>query len=277
MKKIMFGISLIVLIISLCIIKYIHHQPAITYFPPANPEDASFIEANTSMHVHQNNFITQSTSKSNMPLFLRQDVSLTFRNGKLISLQHKWEEHAKDIQLKEEIPLTDNGLYEAVTFHYGELHQTNDDIKSIQNMTNNWLYVYKNNRSILTFKDVLSTKEKHLKKQFDDALTEELQQQLNTLSQHFDINLDHYTAMPLTELTKYHSEPLPKMTQPETNKIIGQLWEGVYKNYAIPILKQDKQRKSTVPFILFSKQADHLLVLFNINGEFKLLKQTYSR
>src|SRR5699024_12482089 len=124
MKKIVFGISLIVLFISLCIIKYIHHQPAITYFPPANPEDASFIEANTSMHVHQNNFITQSTSKSNMPLFLRQDVSLTFRNGKLISLLHKWKEQSKDIQLKEEIHQTYNCLYDAFIFNYYTLNQT---------------------------------------------------------------------------------------------------------------------------------------------------------
>lgn len=276
MKKKGFIFCIFILVMVLITIAKTKNQPVITYYPPANPEDASFTETKTSLHVHQNKFIIQSISKSNMPLFLRQDVSFTFHNGKLMSLLHRWEEKTDEIQLKEEFPITDNGLYEAITFHFGEFHQTNDSIKSIQNMTNNWMYVHKNKSNITTFKDVSSTREKHLKKKFDQASSKELNQQLEKMTNHFNVNLDEYTAIPVTGLSTYTKQPIPNLSQSETDKIIGQLWEGLYKNYAIPIVNQQQQADNSLPFILFSKDSSHLIVLFEINGEFRQLIQKYS-
>lgn len=57
---------------------------------------------------------------------------------------------------------------------------------------------------------------------------------------------------------------------------MGQLWEGLYKNYLLPIVTRNKPTDTYVPIILLNKNHNHLLVLYEANHEKKKLIQKKS-
>ena len=140
------------------------------------------------------------------------------------------------------------------------------------------LYVIDTDSTALkTFKSPKNKEETAWKNLLERTTKQQLLFHWNQLFNHFDIDADSYLAVPIPSLNKYNDNPLPSMSQAQTNQIIGQLWEGLYKNYIIPAANsKKKQENSFIPIVLFDKQQDHLFVLFELNGKKQKLIQRYS-
>lgn len=281
MKKVIIILCVGIILASICIIN-VQTKPAITYFPI--DQDTTFSTAKTSLSLitekGNDNYklLWQTNSTTDIPVYLRQDVSLLFDNGRLRGALTKWVQDTDTIQLKEMLQLEDSSLYQSISFHHGEIHKSRDEIKSIQKMTSDYLYVIDSPTTpLVSFKTAKSNYEREWKDLLDRTSKQQLLYHWNTLLNHFQIDKEKYLAVPLTGLDKYQNEPLPSLSQAQTDKIIGQLWEGLYKNYVIPIVKTEKEVvDSYIPLILFDKENKHLLVLFELNKKKKQLIQKYS-
>src|SRR5699024_1736578 len=89
-----------------------------------------------------------TVSSSSKPVYLRQDVSLLYENGFFKGIQSTWEQDQQLINLKHPVPLQNTAVFEAISFHHGEIHQPSNDIMSIQQMTFDKIYMHKNKQSI---------------------------------------------------------------------------------------------------------------------------------
>ncbi|GAB3795524.1 hypothetical protein [Virgibacillus kimchii] len=258
-------------------------SPAITFFP-LNKERA-FVEADSTLSLIAENekdryeIKWSSSSQSDEPFYLRQDVSLLYENGLLKGVRSKWVEDTDVIQIKEKILQEDSGFFQVISFHHGEIHNDDSKITSIHTLSGDYLYVIDSPTTPLeSFKEPNNSYEAEWKNLLDKASKQQLLFHWHQLFTYFGVDEENYLAVPLTELNKYVKEPLPSMTQDETDKIMGQLWEGLYKNYIIPIVSEDTDRiNSYIPIVLFDKKKNHLQVLFELNGEKQQLLQKFSR
>ncbi|CDO01893.1 hypothetical protein BN988_00345 [Oceanobacillus picturae] len=278
-------LSIIIVSISVAVSIYIiniHTLPAITYFPIT--EDQRFEKVQTDISLFSENgndsyeIIWSATSVSDAPTYLRQDASLLFDNGRLRGLRSIWKQDTDSIIMKERLFHEDSSLFQAITFHHGEIHKQDKSIHSMQQITADQLYVIDSPTTALeSFKKPQNNYEVEWKNLLEKTTRQQLLYHWNQLFTHFDIDSSNYLSVPLTSLATYQTKPLPSLTQQETDKIMGQLWEGLYKNYIVPATtKNNKKPTSYIPIILFSKDQDHLLVLFELNGRKNQLIQKYS-
>ncbi|MFZ3580334.1 hypothetical protein [Virgibacillus sp. DJP39] len=254
--------------------------PSISYFPL--DEETGFAEADTNLKMKILNnrgkyIISWNTfSKSEKSLYLRQDISLLFKNGKLLGALSKWHENVKNINLNERVKSKGTGYFQSISYHHGEIHHSEDSIKSIQKMTYDNLYVIEDRLSPVRSFDTLKTKKnKALEQQLNNEIKGTLLNYWDRIFDHYRIKKKNYLIVPLTELNRYNNSPLPTLSQSKTNQIIGQLWEGVYKNYLVPITSASGQVASQIPIVLFGKDNKHLIVLFEINENTERLIQKY--
>lgn len=231
--------------------------PVITYFPIDKESTFELAETTLETNISSDNsskyvtWISKSISKA--PLYLRQDISLLYDNAIFKGVLNGWKQNNRTIELKNSFNFTGHENFQAISFHYGEVHK-NNDIKSVYKMSH----------------DQLHSDEKQI--DVDDQLMKHWIELLT----YFEIDPSFYEMIPLTDLYIYGGQTLPSLTQDETDKVIGQLWEGLYKNYAVPLLQQkDKLAGHYVPLILFAKQSNHLFVLFEWNDEKIKLIQKY--
>src|SRR5699024_5494278 len=217
-------------------------------------------------------------SKSDRNLYLRQDVSLLFANGKLKGVKSKWEEDSAVIEIDETLQSEKEVLWETISFHHGERHLPNDIIKNIQIILHNRLYrIDYLDQQYIQVKDKALNYDKEKIQHIDDNIKKELLSHWDQLITHFNISIANYITVPLTDLYKYNDKNLPNMTKEQTKQILGQLWEGLYKNYIIPYVDtNDNQITNYTPIILFDKQGNHLIVLFELNNKKEMLIQRYS-
>lgn len=203
---------------------------------------------------------------------------MLYDRGKLKGIRSKWLENTDLITFQEEIYGQENSLFQTISFHHGEIHYDDDDIKSVQIMSDDHLYVVKNSKSHTSnFKSPKLKWEVAEKEQLDLMIKKQLLSHWDMLIRHFNVNTDHYRIVPLNELVKYSDEQIPSLTKEQTEKIIGQLWEGLYKNYIIPITSTKLDNfNNYMPLVLFAKDNTHLIVLFEINGLKEKLIQQYS-
>lgn len=256
----------------------IHSIPTISYFPI--DEETSFSKAQTNLKISAEekkrdySISWNVSSQSEKEMYLRQDVSLLFSNGKLLGALSKWRENESAIQLNETIQTQGTSYFQTISYHHGELHYPSGAIKSIQKMTYDELFVIENNSSdIHSFHKPRTNQDIDWEKALTDKMSQTLLYRWNRLLNHYQINKEDYLIVPLTALNRFNNEHLPSLSQAETNEIIGQLWEGLYKNYVVPITYEKEKVSSYVPLILFGK--DELLVLYEINGKEKRLIQQY--
>lgn len=252
--------------------------PTITYFPI--DESNHFTRADSKLEFSNTadetgyDIIWKSGSESSEPLYLRQDASLLFADGELHGVRSKWLESTALIQLQEKLHENNSQLFQTISYHHGEIHYPDDTIKSIQRMSHDNLYVVKTKNTFHAFRSPANNKEKAEKKALDKETKQHLLDHWNQLLTHFNISEEAYKLIPLTELYVYDTEKLPGMTQQETNKIIGQLWEGIYKNYIIPATNtKQKESPNYIPIVLLDKEKSRLLVLFELNGKKEKLIQ----
>ncbi|WP_188453657.1 hypothetical protein [Virgibacillus oceani] len=255
--------------------------PAITYFPI--DQETTFEDSHTSIEFYSqqdNNSYDiswTSNSKSDKKVYLRQDASLLFDNGRLKGVLSKWRQNEDIIQLNQKLTNEDSGYFQAISFHHGEIHYPDDKIKSIHQMSYDELYVIDSPTTPLeSFKEPKGEFENEWKNLLDLTTKQQLLYHWNRLMNYFDINKEDYISVPLTSLYKYNEENLPNMTLVQTDQIIGQLWEGLYKNYILPATSpSDNKLSSYIPIVLFDKKSTHLFVLYEVNGKKERLIQKY--
>lgn len=283
MKRMILAISscLILLIFGLVYLYQAKSIPTITYFPL--DERSAFESATTSIRLSKNS--TDSTyylnweieSKTDKSMYLRQDISLLFANGKLQGVRSKWIQDTASIYQQELVEGYGDILWETISFHHGEIHYPANTIKSIQQLSKDHEYVFKTNQEHYTsFKQPNTEMENQIKQQLDRTTKQQLLSKWNRLLHRFQIDRNDYMIVPLTNVAMYQHRPLPSFTSKETDQIIGKLWEGLYKNYIIPTTNiKGKQLNSYIPLVLFSNKHDHLLVLYELNGNEEKLLQKY--
>ncbi len=256
-------------------------QETITYFP-IDPT-VSFQSASTSLgqfiplKKRTYSYVWQTKSLLDRKAYLRQDVSLLFSNGRLIGKLGKWQTNTEQINQQKKMIGRDSALLQALTFHYAEIHHNEAEIFSAQTMTSTAMYAISTPfKPLLTFQQAGNDEEAKWKNILDDKTANVLQSSWQKGLRTFSIQLNHYNAYPLTQL--YTREALPGFSKEETERVIGNLWEGLYKNYFLGIKKADgtivPPDGSTIPLILIAKDRTKLLVLTETEkGEPILLRQ----
>ncbi|MCT2537559.1 hypothetical protein NC661_01235 [Aquibacillus koreensis] len=283
MKKKLFGLSAII-ICSLFVAILIFEKDEISvikFFPiDASTTFSSYgtelrLKSETDQDEYDINWKAYSTLEDE--IYLRQDVSLMYTDGKLKGILSKWKENEKDIVLNSPIHGEDSSHYETITFHHGEIHYPDDKIKSIHAMSYDELYVIDSPHSALeSFEQPTNNSQKEWKKTLDHATSQQLRYHWKQLIHYFEINKDQYVFVPLTDLYRYENENIPTLSQEQTQQVIGQLWEGLYKNYILSITDNKQPVHSFIPLILFDKKGEHLLVLYqDQNDKMQKLIQSY--
>lgn len=269
MKKnyLMLGVFIIV-ILAFTIQQYKNPkiQESITYFP-IDP-NVSFKTAQTILTVMNNpanTILWKEHSTLDRKAYLRQDAALLFANGRLIDQLWNWKQNTAVIEQEKRMTLDKNVLLQAITFHHAELHENENKIFSSQAMSADQTFF-------------LTAHADNVKKQLEQQIETMLQLSWNKGLRHFSINLSNYQAYPLSEFNELAKDSLPGFTKPETAKIVGNLWEGLYKNYILGIKKAEdaieSPKGSTLPLILIATDKSHLLVLTETAlGEPILLRQ----
>ncbi|MBB6454272.1 hypothetical protein HNQ94_002747 [Salirhabdus euzebyi] len=270
--KNLFYLLFLTLIISFIIVNIQEKDQKVIKFFPLD-ETKSFEESKTELKL-----LTQTDEDSykigwNMystmdkPVYLRQDVSLLFVDGKLKGILNQWKEEASTLKQETIFNGEDSSHYEAISFHHGEIHYPDDLIKSMQLMTHDHLYIIDSPHSALeSFKEPIEQNEKEWKKTLDNTKYQHLNYYWTQLMQHYDLNKTDYLEIPLTELWKFNEKAFPTLTVEQTQQVVGQLWEGIYKNYITGIKTQDdpngKPLNTYMPLILVDKKGQYLFVLF---------------
>jgi hypothetical protein len=288
MKKdfVRLSVSLIILIS----IFYIFQQKqiakeSITYFP-IDPT-VTFPKANTTLTFSKKRFdeysiLWQSNSSINKRAYLRQDMSLLYANGKLISTMGEWKQHTLELSEEKTVVERESNFFQAITFHYAEIHDTSERIFSSQKISADYLYVInsKFENTPLSFHNPNNLVEKDWATMMDKEALDFVNYSFRQGLKKFHISAEQYdTKLLLTDLPKYNDTPLPSFSKEQSAKIIGQLTEGLYKNYFLGIIKEDgtivDPIGSSIPVLLIND--DHLLIVFTTeDGEPIILRQQIS-
>lgn len=200
------------------------------------------------------------------PVFLRQDLSLLFIDGILKGILNQWKEDADKLQQETIFSGENSSHLEAISFHHGEIHYPDESIKSTQKMTYDELYVIEEaDKSVATFKEPVTPSEIEWKKNLDRSQNKKLTTHWQQLMDHFQIDKNNYVEIPLVDLHYYEKEPFPNLTLSQTQQVIGQLWEGLYRHYLLGIQTKNEAENplnTFMPLILVHEKGDHLIVLY---------------
>lgn len=283
-KNILLITTLVIVFFSFGVMN--HHrdqvQESITYFPIDSK--VTFKATNTILNIiksqKSDKYLLKWNIESilNQKAYLRQDVGLLFSNGRLIAKQGNWKQNTDVLKQEKQVVGRESALIQALTFHYAELHE-NVHIFSSQGMSADQIYITRStNGSFQSFRNVFSKQEQEVKAKLDQRTNDLLHISWERGIRYFSIHPENYYSFPLTDLFLNTNTNFPGMTEQETKRMIGNLWEGLYKNYFLGIKKADGTKinpiGSTIPLIMFAKDRSHLLVLTETaNGEPTLLRQ----
>lgn len=272
-------IMLFFLVLCILILGYSYSfrkvQPILKYFPK---DSEVYFEITKTNLVSKNNeepcILWQNQSKTSKPVYLRQDVGLLYGNGNLIGIKNIWKEQAQELNFKEKICTDKNTIFHSVTFVHGEVHRKDqitslyeildDQLILLQTDTNDFIAFQKKDNFVNPFLEQVTNN-------FDQKLS----RQFNRLLSYFQINEQAYYSVPLIHLTEAYREGLLPLPERDKEQILGQLLEGLYKNYIIPSLEGKVKGKTNIPIILFSKDQTHLITIFILNNEYEKLIQKY--
>lgn len=256
--------------------------PVITYFP--NDPSLKYDRSNTSISIKESTgddtYIVDWESYSSLsdPVYLRQDVSILFMDGRLKGMKSIWKEQEKNIHLSSSFEESDSSLFQAITFHHGEIHYSSDDIKTVQSMSSSKVYVIDSpHTKLVSFAKPVTDNEKDWSSTVDQTINQYLHYVWNEWITEKSINIEEYDLVQLVDLIHFNDQTLPDLTEEQTNKVIGQLWEGLYKNYVIPMLNKQWKDGTPMPIVLFSKDNTHLIVVFEDGDQqVQVLYQQYT-
>ncbi|MFD1736543.1 hypothetical protein ACFSCX_08190 [Bacillus salitolerans] len=273
-KKITLSLAVVSIVITTIIISNVYFsQPvreSLTYFPTDSSLTFSIAETTISLFNKKDNdeYIVnwREVSETEKEVYLRQDISFLFKDGILDSTMSLWKEETKFIEQEKRLRGEDSSHYQAISLHHAEIHLKDDQIKSAQMMSHDELYIIDSSYSPLdSFKQPSNEEQKEWKKVLDHAINQHLFYSWNELAKHYNLDLETYDAIPFVNLATYNKTPLPGLTAEESIRVIGQLWEGLYKNYLLGIELTATETVSPIgskiPLILISKDRSHLIIL----------------
>lgn len=275
--KISIYLLIIILVIGIIYQPFIKKEAreSITFFPLDSSfsfskaiTDLSFINGTHSSY----ELLWKVNSETSERVYLRQDIAMIFENGKLNNKMTEWKTSAKSIDLEKEINSRNAALWEAISYHQGEIHVNEEKYRSVQQMSNDYLYTSVISQAFAGFKAPKNALERRSKNVLDEKTNQYLQRILTQAANYYQIDLNKYNVISLETLTEYNTKPIPGFTQAKSQEIIGKLWEGLYKNYFLGITTKNGQKVSPIgssmPFILISKDKKYLFVLLQTaNGE----------
>lgn len=248
--------------------------PIITYFPLDQSlsidENKTSIEGFPTQRIYTYNIQWHGYSSSEQPYYLRQDVSLLFVNGYLKDVINVWETDTAEIEWKKSFLDEDDALFEAISFHHGEIHRQSE-ITSAQSMSADYLYIGFVNNELYQFRTPTSKSEYHMMQTINNCLNKTLQDHWQELINFYDIPTTQYDMFPFTHLYEYNNQALPHLSISETKKVIGQLWEGFYKNYLTETINFNL--KNYMPLVLIDHKTTHIIILYELNGQYEKLIQ----
>ncbi|MDQ0213869.1 hypothetical protein J2S13_000263 [Oikeobacillus pervagus] len=211
--------------------------------------------------------------------YLRQDIGLLFMNGKLKGLLNEWKQNTDLMEENTIISGRESSYIQAISFHYAEIHNGDEQITSADRITSAKLFVIDSAFSPLTaFKTPSNSEEREWKGVLEKTGLNQQQQIINDASKKYKINLNQFYPISINDLEKYETTPFPNFTLPQTQNILGKLWEGIYKNYFLGIKTADgtivSPIESTAPIIFIPKTGTELYVITQTKDkELILLKQ----
>lgn len=258
------------IVMSIVLIVYqLQSKMTITYFPIT--ENVRFTSANTNLYETETDetIVWETSSTTDQSTYLRQDVSLLFENGYLKGIQSKWEQNNTTISQQQLFEKRENKIYQAITYHHAEIHENSDSIFSIHHISNAEFF------SLVPSidKDKKADHSEIKKKMYDDMMDALHREWQNYFAQEM-ISENNYTVFPIVNMAEFEAWSLQRMSNMKVDEMIGQLWEGIYKNYVIRAMEENGQ--GTMPVILIANDLTHLLVLYNLNGETeKLIQQLH--
>lgn len=249
--------------------------PAVQYFPIDETHEFSNYKTKlrTDDKLDEIDWIVYS--KSSGSAYLRQDISLLYINGVFSGLFSAWRERVSELSQKKRFPIRKNSYYNAISYHHGEFHD-DDKITSIQTMSDAELFTYEHDNLIESF----TTPETNEQRVIADMLVDETTEQLKTNWQRWidtlQIDTSNYDCMPLTAWTQIEqNETFKQLPRAVQQRVIGQFWEGLYKNYVIR-LSEKKNNAHYVPLILLDKNVREIRILFELEDEPEQLIQRIS-
>lgn len=283
----MFSLTIAIAIVATIIVQLnirTQVEESIKYFPIS--DTTTFESAFTTISIQepvksqQYSLLWRVYSTLDKKTYLRQDISFLFINGRLQAKLGKWKENEQAILLQKKFTTKGPGKWEAISFHHAEIHEQGKTISSAQMMSEDHLYVI-DSPSIptQTFRNAKTIIEKQWVKKLEANLKRQANLLIKKAARTYTIDVHNYDILPLTALASYNQEPLPGFTFAQSQRVIGQLWEGLYKNYFLGIKKEDGTVldviNSSIPLLLFAKDQTNLLVIFeDTKGEINLLRQS---
>ncbi|WP_108670803.1 hypothetical protein [Peribacillus acanthi] len=238
------------------------------YFP-ADP-NVSFIEYRTGLSAEngKNEYVLDwnTFSELDRKSFLRQDVGLLFKNGRLQGALRNWNQNKSVLSQKEIIHDKVSGLFQAITFHYAEIHPGPSSFSSAQAMSDSTLNVIRSNSEpFQTFSKPFTKEQQEWEQTFSKQLQAIYNDTLTKAENEFNINRNDYTIIPLTLLNEKQGQFLSGFSKAKQTEIVGRLWEGLYKNYLLGIRKGDgsvvSPLNSTTPLLLLHNNRKELDVI----------------
>jgi hypothetical protein len=271
---------LLVAVFSLIMTRFLYSHEAresLTYFP-IDPTLA-FLSTETKLTLlnekDSDEYIVEweSYSETDKKVYLRQDISFLFVDGVLLDTMSDWKEDVSVMEKKKKLKGEDSSLFQTISLHHAEVHLQDDQIKSAQKMTSDDLYVIDSSFSPLeSFRTPENKEHEEWKKILDHVIGQHLQYSWNELLRHFKLNRQQYHELTILDLVEYNEKSLPGLDQQTSQKVMGRLWEGLYKNYLLGIQLSPNESispiGSKIPLILLSKDGTHLYILIEgKNGE----------
>lgn len=247
----------------------VKEQPALKIFPLN--ESVKFSLAKSRLNVEDQNrenykLQLQTISETTAPAYLRQDISLIYSNGFLVGKLYGGKVNTAYLEQNFTIKGKGSTRYNVITFHHAEIHQE-DKITSQQTMSHDRIYILSSAfTSSSMFRKPQTNTQKQWKRILDFAIKEQWEYQWNYLIKFYNIDSSEYELIPFIQLVDYMEKPLPNLSMEQSQKVIGGIWEGIYRYYVLGLNDHKQQeietKGSTVPILLLAKDGTHLKILF---------------
>ena len=215
-------------------------------------------------------------STLNEPAYLRQDISLLYKNGQLHAVLNKWKQHTQTISQKKKLENHENARYDAISFHYAELHRNEQIYTSVQQMSKARLYTL-TTPSFEVFERPVSELQRQWKNSLDTSTNAKTESALDKALVSFQLNKEQYQSLSLTDLPTKANQTFQIFPKKKREELIGKLWEGLYKNYFLGVRKEDgtlvSPEGSSIPQILIANNHREMLILFTLKDGTAIMLQ----
>ncbi|MGG3693662.1 hypothetical protein [Heyndrickxia ginsengihumi] len=286
-KYYIFLLLLVIVFVTYTIFPHQQTKESILFFPIE--KEARFTKTKTSLHQtssafgEQYHLLWSIESTLDRKAYLRQDVGLLYENGQLKGTLgiKKWKTNTETIKEQKIVSNSESALFQAITFHYGELHN-GESIRSTQKMSNAQLYmIVSPSKHASSFIHPKNKAESEWQVALNQYTTQRLQSLWIKGKAKYGLTNKELISIPLTDLYQYNQTPIRGLSIADTQKIIGQLWEGLYKNYMIGFRNENKPPMNPIgsylPLVVINLKEKTLYVLIPTKDQdYVLLKQRIS-